>query len=213
MSQSPNYYGQEPTSGPDFYSPTPAPQPSPPVYPQTPAQPTYSEPQAWGQPSADPMNFGYTDPAPANLVPAQNYAQPPQPGQGAGSYGAWSPAMNGQVLVQLGSIVVTDTEVHTPAGSIPLGEAYFTFFDQTYTTRKTPGWAVAAAIIGFFIVTLFSLFFLMVKENQTTGQVVIGVQGGGLNYSEPIFVQNYTQVADLAARVNYANQAAATRQG
>lgn len=175
---------------------------------------SYADPylQAPAQPQWPPVG-----PQESSLVPADQYAQPNARIQGhpaalSGS-GYGSPPGQAPYLVRIGSMVVTETEVHTPAGSIPLDQAVFTFADQTYTTRKTPTWAVLAAIIGFFILTFFSLFFLLAKENQTSGQVVIGVYGGnGVTWSEAAYVHDLMQVQDFASRINYANQLSARWQ-
>lgn len=43
------------------------------------------------------------------------------------------------------------------------------------------------------------------------GQVVVGVRGGGLDYSEPMQVVSAVQVRDLLDRVQYANNLSAMR--
>lgn len=214
MSQ-PNYYGQPQPSGYGQSQPPGYGQPQPqgygqPVGPQGYGQPASSVPApgfADPQPAGPQAGWpGYAEPAPANLVPAQNYHQPPTPQYGAVQAG---PHQAGPMMVQLGGIVVTPTHVLTPAGEIPLREATFTFLDQTFLTRKTPTWAVVMAVVGFFFLTLFSLLFLLAKENVLTGQVVVGVFGAGVNYQEPLLVTDAAQVADVVARVNYANNLAA----
>ncbi len=198
MANSANYYGQPDPGQPDF---------TPPGYPRPsqPAEPV-SQPRQpdWG------IQQSYTAPSQANLAPVNGYTQPPSASIGGGY--ASMPGRPG-FLVQIGSIVVTQTEVITPAGTIPLSQAQFTFVDQSYTTRKTPTWAYVAAIVGFFIVTVFSLFFLLAKENVTVGNVVVGVRGPGLDYAEPLYVSNVTQVQDAYARVQYANNLAVSSHG
>lgn len=224
-----NPYGQ-----PQPYGPSPN-QPSHGLPPETPrqapaprSQPSFADPYEatmLAQPAPPPAQPTYANPpstalAPINQpAPGGQYGQPgpgPQPGTPYGAPGPipgsgyGSPAGQAPYLVRIGSMVVTETEVHTPAGTIPLNQATFTFADQSYSVRKTPGWAIALAIIGFFIVTVLSLLFLLIKETQTTGHVVVGVHGpGGMNFAEPMPVQNLMQVQDAASRINYANQLAA----
>ena len=69
-------------------------------------------------------------------------------------------------FVDFPGIEVTSTGVHTPAGTIPLDQARFFLADRTWTTRSTPGWAIALAIGGFFVVTFFSLLFLLAKATK-----------------------------------------------
>lgn len=153
------------------------------------------------------------------------YSQPPPDDPARSSSGSWQPEdirldaqfgpsgipqpnglmPVGRVMVGMGHIEVTDSEVRTPVGTIPLSAASFTFSDVTSTIRKIPTWAIVCAVAGFFVLTFFSLFFLLAKETVTTGHVVVGVRGGGLDYSEPMPVVSAAQVRDLFARVQYAN--------
>lgn len=192
-----NYYGQSDPYRQPSPGVRPAPAPQPPSF-------DYADP-AEATRLAQPTT-SYQNPPAAALAPANQTNQYAQPLGGSG-YGL-APSQP-TVLVRIGSMVVTDTEVHTPAGTIPLSRARFTFVDQSYSVRKTPTWATIVAIVGFFVVTFFSLFFLLVKEVQTTGQVVVGVYtNDGFNYAEPMYVQNFAQVQDAAARINYANEVA-----
>lgn len=205
MASQASVYGQPEQGRPDFAAPSHDgaaqagyPRPSRPAQAEHPTQ-------AWTDDWAIRQTF--SAPAQANLAPMNSYHQPPSGATVGGGYAA----MPGQpgALVQIGSIVVTPTEVITPAGTIPLSQAQFSFYDQSYTTRKTPTWAYVAAIVGFFVVTVFSLFFLLAKENVTVGNVMVGVRGPGLDYNEPIYVSSATQVQDAYARVQYANNLAA----
>lgn len=190
MSQPNNFYGQP---APDSSDDQAAAQYSQPV--------SYSQPKQSNPAEANyDLNVQTWQPRPSQAV-APAYAQPFQSDVGAQPY-----------LVRIGNITVTKTEVRTPNGNIPLSQASFFFTDQTYTTRKTPTWAIVCAIVGFFVVFLFSLFFLLAKETETTGQVMVGVQGGGVHYSEYWPVFSTMQVQDAVARINYANQVAASQR-
>ena len=61
------------------------------------------------------------------------------------------------MATRIGSIIVTETEVITPSGRIPLAQANFGFINQTMLVRKTPQWAIVMAIVGFFVLTFFSI--------------------------------------------------------
>lgn len=173
----------------------------------------YAQPQ-FGQPRT-----GYTQPQTSYAQPQTGYAQPmagyAQPGYGYQPAGSANlpVASYGQTLVTIGSIMVTDTEVITPSGRIPLAQAQFGFIDQTMRVRKTPTWAVVMAIVGFFIVTIFSLLFLLAKEDAMTGNVLVTVTGGGLQHQEFIAVNQEWQLQDLYGRVQYAQNTVRAHQG
>lgn len=109
------------------------------------------------------------------------------------------------VLVSIGDIHCTRTDVITPAGTFPIAGAQWTVADHTLTTRSTPTWATVLAIVGVFVVCLFSLFLLLVKEDQTSGFVQVTVFGPeGRSFSTSIPVQSYPAVQDVFNRVGYA---------
>lgn len=109
------------------------------------------------------------------------------------------------VLVSIGDIHCTSTEVITPTGRFPITGAQWTVSDHTLTTRSTPTWATVLAIVGVFVVCLFSLFLLLVKEEQTTGFVQVAVFGPeGRSFTTSIPAYSYAAVQDVFNRVGYA---------
>ncbi len=141
----------------------------------------------------------------------------PQPGYGyaQAGYGYQQPSMANlpayaQPLVSIGSIIVTETEVITPSGRIPLAQANFGFINQTMLVRKTPQWAIVMAIVGFFVLTFFSLLFLLAKEDALTGHVMVTVSGAGVQHQEYLLITQPWQLNDLHARVQYAQGLAQT---
>ena len=109
-------------------------------------------------------------------------------------------------LVQFGDVSVSRHWVGSPAGNHPLAGTTFTVTDLSRVESQTPTWAVVAAIVGFFFVFLFSLFFLLVKENRVTGQLNVTVQNGTYFHVTQVPVVGPGAIADLHARVNYARQ-------
>lgn len=79
----------------------------------------------------------------------------------------------------IGDVGVTNSSVILPHGRYPLRGTTWTVSNQTFVTSGTPGWAVALAIIGFFFVCVFSLFFLIAKESRVHGFIEVGVHGPG----------------------------------
>lgn len=120
------------------------------------------------------------------------------------------PLVNG-TLVTVGDIHLTQDWVVTPRGSVPAPEAQFIAQDCSVTTRVIPGWAVLFAILGFLFF-LLGLLFLLVREERTTGFVQVQVVAPGWQYVTQIPVSNRAQVADLLARVTYANGVIASRR-
>ncbi|MGX9295812.1 hypothetical protein [Tsukamurella paurometabola] len=77
------------------------------------------------------------------------------------------------------------------------------------TTRAIPTWAIVLAIVGAFVVCLFSLFFLLAKEDRTQGFVQVSVIGPeGRSYTTSVPVYSPFAVKDIYDRVNYARNLA-----
>ena len=122
------------------------------------------------------------------------------------------PMMKGStepLLVSIGDIAVTQSQVITPSGTRPIGEVQWTFTDMTRTTQGIPIWAIVCAVVGFFVVCFLSLLLLLVKEWKTEGWVQVVVQGPDFHHSTSLPVSSPYQVSDYAARVNYARSISA----
>jgi len=113
------------------------------------------------------------------------------------------------VIVQVGEIAVTPMVVHTPAGDIPLAGSTWQVSDYWHSEQKTPTWAVVAAIVGFCVLTVFSLLFLLVKETVPRGTVQVTVTNGNRQYVARIPVTDQSQVAYVHQQVNYVRSLAA----
>jgi hypothetical protein len=109
----------------------------------------------------------------------------------------------GPMLVQIGDIVCTQTEVITPSGRRPINRVVWTFTDMSQTTTGIPAWAIVLAIV-FFVFCLLGLLFLLVKETRTTGWVQITVQGDRFLHQVQLPVSSPQQIADYNARIGYA---------
>ncbi|RZU52478.1 hypothetical protein EV385_4344 [Krasilnikovia cinnamomea] len=143
-------------------------------------------------PGQDPWNAGQ-DPSSgptAPLVPA-------------------SPAAPGPVVVQIGDLAVTSTVVHTPAGDIPLAGSTWQVNDYWHHEQKIPTWAIVAAIVGFCVLTVFSLLFLLVKQTVPRGTVQVTVTNGPRQYVSRIPVTHQDQVSFVHQQVNYVRSLAA----
>ncbi|MET9326832.1 hypothetical protein [Tsukamurella sp. NPDC003166] len=115
------------------------------------------------------------------------------------------PGMPEPVLVSIGDIHCTRTQVITPAGTFPITGAQWTVTDHSVHTRTTPTWAIVLAIVGAFVLCLFSLFFLLAKEDQTQGFVQVSVFGPeGRSFTTSVPVYSPFAVQDVFGRVNYA---------
>jgi hypothetical protein len=115
----------------------------------------------------------------------------------------------GPVIVQIAEISVTSTVVHTPAGDLPLAGSQWLVTDYWFTQQRTPRWAVVAAIAGFCVLTVFSLFFLMVKESVMQGTVQVTVTNGTRQYVARIPVTDQAAVTAINQQVNYVRTLAA----
>lgn len=112
-------------------------------------------------------------------------------------------------LVVIGDISCTQEHVFTPSGTRPIGEVTWTFTDLSRSWQAIPTWAVVCAIAGFFIVCVFSLLFLLAKEDRTEGWVQVVAQAPGFAHTVQLPVWSAQNVADYAARVNYARSLSA----
>lgn len=95
----------------------------------------------------------------------------------------YRPAGDDPILFTIGDIAVTRTSVILPHGRYPLRGTTWTVHNQTYATNDTPPWAIVLAIVGFFFVCVFSLFFLLAKESRVHGSIEVSVHGAdGLHH-------------------------------
>jgi hypothetical protein len=129
-------------------------------------------------------------------IPVRSPATPATPN---GSASGGSHPATGETLARIGDIEMTATTIRTAAGEIPLAGATITLVEDR--VRRTPTWAVVCAIVGFFVVPVLSLLFLLVRETVATGSVRVIVDGGGLHHE--------TVVSD-AAEVDLARSLAAS---
>ena len=115
----------------------------------------------------------------------------------------------GPVIVQVGEIGVTSAVVHTPAGDIPLAGSNWQVSDYWHSEQKIPTLAIICAIVGFCVLTVFSLLFLLVKETVPRGTVQVTVTNGTRQYVSRIPVTDQAQVAYIHQQVNYIRSLAA----
>ncbi|HWB36990.1 MAG TPA: hypothetical protein VHA75_13300 [Rugosimonospora sp.] len=162
-------------------------------------------------------------PAPTRQLPADGFtyapaSAPPQsapPQQMPGALVPYSAqpapvyAPPEQVIAQIGDIQVTSTTVRTPVGQFPLRGSQWQIVDAWTVSQRTPGWAIALAIIGFFCLTIFSLLFLLAKESVVTGMLQVQVSYGPQVYVTRIPVNNQAFVQNVYAQVNYVRALAA----
>jgi hypothetical protein len=141
-------------------------------------------------PPTDPWSAPDPTPTPA----------PPAPASGGAS---------GPVVAQIGEIAVTSSAVHTPAGELPLAGSTWQVSDFWQTEQKTPTWAIVSAIVGFCVLTVFSLLFLLVKQTTYRGTVQVTVTSGTRQYVARIPVQAQEQVQAIHQQVNYVRALAA----
>jgi len=120
-----------------------------------------------------------------------------------------APAPHDPVLVAVGDIQITQHWIVTPSGTIPLRGASISAVDYSRVEQRIPTWAIVVAIVGFFVITLFSLLFLLAKEQRVVGHVQVTVQGPGFLHVVNLPVAHPGTAADVHGRVLYARQLAA----
>jgi hypothetical protein len=115
----------------------------------------------------------------------------------------------GPVIVQIAELGVTSTVVHTPTGDIPLAGSQWQVNDYWFTSQRIPRWAIIAAVLGFCVLTVFSLLFLLVKEQVSQGTVQVTVTNGTRQYVARIPVRDQAAVTTINQQVNYVRTLAA----
>ena len=143
------------------------------------------------------MTFPDSTPSDPWSVPAPAQPVPPDP------------MTPGPVIVQIGDMAVTSTVVHTPAGDIALAGSTWTVSDYWHSEQKIPPWAIVAAIVGFCVLTVFSLLFLLVKVTVPRGTVQVTVTNTTRQYVARIPVTDQSQVTYVHQQVNYVRSLAA----
>ncbi|MFB2600301.1 hypothetical protein ACEXQE_21120 [Herbiconiux sp. P17] len=111
-----------------------------------------------------------------------------------------------QPLVRFGDFYLTEHWVVTPQGSIPLANCQIFVANNTRVDRVIPTWAIVVAIVGLFVIFLFSLLFLLAKEDRVSGFAQITVTNGSFTYQtgEPAQFNPAAQFYELQTRANYA---------
>ncbi|MBN1170949.1 MAG: hypothetical protein JXA67_02140 [Micromonosporaceae bacterium] len=117
---------------------------------------------------------------------------------------AMPPALPQPALTRIGDIEITQTTVRTPYAEFPLRGSNWIVTDQWMAAQKTPTWAIVLAIVGFCILTFFSLLFLLAKETVYRGVVMVTVTNGRFQYSTSIPVVNAATAHYIRSQVNYA---------
>lgn len=112
------------------------------------------------------------------------------------------PAGNPHVLVNVGDIACTQTEVMIPGGRFPLHGTIWIVSNNTQATESIPTWAIIMTIL-FLVFCLLGLLFLLVKERSVRGYIQVSVQGPNLYYATQIPISNAAQIVDVEQRVNY----------
>jgi hypothetical protein len=165
-----------------------------------------------------PPDFSPSDPwsvPPPSSVPPPDVVPPPSsvhPPSSVPPFDAITPfdaVASGPVIVQIGDIGVTSAVVHTPAGDIPLAGSTWQVSDYWHSEQKIPTWAIVAAIVGFCVLTVFSLLFLLVKVTVPRGTVQVTVTNGTKQYVARIPVTDQSQVTYVHQQVNYVRSLAA----
>jgi len=106
------------------------------------------------------------------------------------------------VLVTIGDIACSQTQVFTPGSVFPLAGTTWIVADHSTTREKIPTYAIVLAIV-FALACLLGLLFLLIKERTVEGYVQVSVQGPSLYYATHIPARDPNTVVDVEQRVNY----------
>lgn len=107
------------------------------------------------------------------------------------------------ILVTVGDIACSATDVFTPNGTHPLARTTWIVTQQTTVSRRIPGYAIVCAIL-FFAVCFLGLLFLAIREEQMQGFMQVSVESvDGFHHRTQVPVSTRGQVVDTEQRVNY----------
>lgn len=84
------------------------------------------------------------------------------------------------MLFNIGDIAVSQNYITVPQGQFPIRGTSWTIQDNTQVTEGISTVGLILAIVGFFLVCILSLLFLLMKEKKVTGSVTVTVTGAGL---------------------------------
>lgn len=107
------------------------------------------------------------------------------------------------ILVTIGDIACTQTQLFTPNGVYPLARTNWIVTNNTTTREKIPTYAIVLAIV-FALLCLVGLLFLLIKERTIEGSMQVSVQSADVYYATQIPISAPQQVTDIEQRVNYA---------
>ena len=113
------------------------------------------------------------------------------------------PGAPSDVLVTIGDIACTQTQLLTPNGVYPLAGTNWIVTNNTTSREKIPTYAIVLAIV-FAILCLVGLLFLLIKEHTIEGSIQVSVQSPEVFYATQVPISSPQQVGDVEQRVNYA---------
>lgn len=120
-----------------------------------------------------------------------------------------TPASGAASTIYVGEIVVGPEQIHGPQGVLPTPGARIELLNATRSVRELPTWALVCTIVGFFFVFLFSLLFLLAREDRIVGHYEVRVVNGDRMLASYIPVSGPSAAwigLDLAARLTQARE-------
>jgi hypothetical protein len=69
--------------------------------------------------------------------------------------------------------------------------------------KKMAQWALVVALVGFFVICVFSLFFLLVKERTVSGAMQVTVRSGDRAHTAMVPVHSLAQRNQIHQQFNY----------
>lgn len=146
-------------------------------------------------------------------APSASPPQKPLPGWWLASDGRWYPPEStanenlispGQILVAIGEISCTPTQVSIPGRVVPISGLTWQVRENVYVEKHISTAGVVLAIL-FVWVCLLGLLFLLMQEETTRGTVDVTItDANGLYFVTSIPIRSVADVAAIRAQVHYA---------
>ncbi|NJA58659.1 hypothetical protein [Streptomyces sp. NEAU-H3] len=165
-----------------------------------PGGPQWGPPPGYGYPQQPPAGYGHPQQPPAGYgYPQQQagYGFPP-PGPGVPHHGGPAP------LLAIGDIIVTQGEITTPAGTMPLRGSVWNASDLSRTEEKISQTGIILAIIFGILLCGLGLLFLLMKERKTSGFIQVTVTSAGHHHSTMVPALGPWSFHQVMQQVNYA---------
>ncbi|PRX97243.1 hypothetical protein [Allonocardiopsis opalescens] len=107
-------------------------------------------------------------------------------------------------LLRIGDISVSREYVATPAGTVPLAGTNWIVNDLTFTRYRVSAAGIVLSVAMVFVISVFSLLFLLMREQVVRGHIQVTVHGNGLYHTTAVPITAAHEIGYVLGQVNQA---------